>query len=459
MNTHPHFLPNLSRRDMLKGVSSGFGYLALAGMCAEAAPVNPLAPKTTHFAPRAKRVIFLCMRGGPSHLDTFDYKRKLQADAGQEIKQGNQYQGTGGKLLRSPWEFAQHGQNGLWISELLPNLAKHADKLCLMNGMHTDLPSHPHSFVKMHTGNSQFVRPSLGAWTLYGLGTESENLPGFIVLNPSSGNGVAQNYGSAFLPAIYQATPISGSSGQISNIANRRMSRERQRMQLDLIQGLNQGRLKQKQVDPNLESVIDSFELAFKMQTEVPRLMNVYKESSSVRRAYGIGSRSTDSFGKQCLLARRMAEAGVRFIELNSGGWDHHRGLKSGMERNCRAIDKPIAALLADLEKRDMLKDTLVMWGGEFGRTPHGESDDGRDHNNRGYTMWMAGGGVKGGMRYGQTDEYGFAAVDGRMHIHDWHATVLHLLGLNHKKLTFNYSGRDFRLTDVHGNVAKEILA
>ena len=220
------------------------------------------------------------------------------------------------------------------------------------------------------------------------MGTESKKLPGFIVLNPSSGNGGAQNYGSAFLPAIYQATPIRGSSGQISNIANRRMSRERQRMQLDLIQGLNQGRLKEKQVDANLESAIDSFELAFKMQTEVPQLMNVYKESSSVRRAYGIGSRSTDSFGKQCLLARRMAEAGVRFIELNSGGWDHHRGLKSGMERNCRAIDKPIAALLADLEKRDMLKDTLVMWGGEFGRTPHGESDDGRDHNNRGYTMW-----------------------------------------------------------------------
>jgi len=451
-------LPSLSRREMLKSASVGFGSLALAGLCAEAAEKSPLAPKAPHFVPKAKRVIFLCMRGGPSHVDTFDYKPKLKVDEGKPGL-GRRGPSNRSKLMASPWEFGQHGQNGMRISELFPNVAKHADKLCLLNGMHTDLPAHPQAFVKMHTGNSQFVRPSLGAWTLYGLGTENKNLPGFIVLSPQTGLGGSQNYGSAFLPAIYQATPISGSSGQISNIANRRISRERQRMQLDLIQGLNQGRLKQKQVDPNLESVIDSFELAFKMQTEVPQLMNVYKESSSVRRAYGIGSRSTDSFGKQCLLARRMAEAGVRFIELNSGGWDHHRGLKSGMERNCRAIDKPIAALLADLEKRDMLKDTLVMWGGEFGRTPHGESDDGRDHNNRGYTMWMAGGGVKGGMRYGQTDEYGFAAVDGRMHIHDWHATVLHLLGLDHKKLTFNYSGRDFRLTDVHGNVAKEILA
>ena len=459
MNNHTNLPTNLSRRKMLQGVSCGFGYLALAGMCAEAAPVNPLEPKTPHFTPRAKRVIFLCMRGGPSHMDTFDYKPKLQADAGKEIKQGNQYQGTGGKLLGSPWKFSQHGHSGLWISELFPNLAKQADKLCLLNGMHTDLPSHPHSFVKMHTGNSQFVRPSLGAWTLYGLGTESKNLPGFMVLNPSSGNGGAQNYGSAFLPAIYQATPVDGSNGQISNITNRRISRERQRMQLDLVQGLNQGRLEKNQVDPTLESVIDSFELAFQMQTEVPQLMDVNKESSYVRRAYGIGSRYTDSFGKQCLLARRLAEAGVRFIELNYGNWDQHRSLKRGLERNCQATDKPIAALLADLEQRDMLKDTLVMWGGEFGRTPHGESDDGRDHNNRGYTMWMAGGGVKGGMRYGQTDDYGFAAIDDRMHIHDWHATVLHLLGLNHKKLTFNYSGRDFRLTDVHGTVATKILA
>ena len=463
MNTHTHVFPNLSRREMLKGVSSGFGYLALAGLCAEAAPASPLAPKAPHFAPRAKRVIFLCMRGGPSHVDTFDHKPKLKAAEGKDVKSTNQYRRTRGKLLGSPWDFAQHGQNGLWISELFPNVAKQADKLCLLNGMHTDLPSHPQAFVKMHTGNSQFVRPSLGAWTLYGLGTENKNLPGFIVLSPQSGFGGAQNYGSAFLPAIYQATPIRrsfrGGSGQVNNIANRRISRKRQRIQLDLVQGLNAERLKQDQVNPAVEGVIESFELAFRMQSEVPQLMDVNKEPAAVRSAYGIGNRATDSFGRQCLLARRMAEAGVRFIELNYGNWDQHRNLKAGLERNCQATDQPIAALLADLEKRDMLKDTLVMWGGEFGRTPHAQNGDGRDHNNRGYTMWMAGGGVKGGITHGKTDDYGYAAVDGKVHIHDWHATVLHLLGLNHKKLTFNYAGRDFRLTDVHGNVAKEILA
>jgi len=317
--------------------------------------------------------------------------------------------------------------------------------------------------VKMHTGNSQFVRPSLGAWTLYGLGTENKNLPGFIVLSPQTGLGGAQNYGSAFLPAIYQATPIRGSSrggsGQINNITNPRASKQAQRLQLDLVQGLNQEQLKKDVVNPAVEGVIESFELAFRMQSEVPQLMDINKEPAAIRQAYGIGNRATESFGRQCLLARRMAEAGVRFIELNYGNWDQHRTLKTSLERNCGATDQPIAALLADLEKRDMLKDTLVMWGGEFGRTPHAQNGDGRDHNNKGYTMWMAGGGVKGGIAHGKTDEYGYAAVDGKMHIHDWHATVLHLLGLNHKKLTFNYAGRDFRLTDVHGNVANEILA
>ncbi len=462
MNPDPNHLDNLSRREMLKSVSSGFGYLALAGLCAEAAEKNPLAPKTPHFAPHAKRVIFFCMRGGPSHVDTFDYKPKLKTDEG---KPGISRRGSRSrsKLLGSPWEFARHGQNGLNISELFPNVAKHADKLCLLNGMHTDLPNHPQAFVKMHTGNSQFVRPSLGAWTLYGLGTENKNLPGFMVLSPQTGFGGAQNYGSAFLPAIYQATPVRGSSrggtGQITNIRNPRVPRDRQRIQLDLVQGLNEERLKQDQVNPAIEGVIESFELAFRMQSEVPQLMDINKEPAAVREAYGVSNRATASFGRQCLLARRLAEAGVRFIELNSGNWDQHRTLKTSLERNCRATDQPIAALLADLEKRDMLKDTLLMWGGEFGRTPHAQNGDGRDHNNRGYTMWMAGGGVKGGMAHGKTDEYGYAAVDGQMHIHDWHATVLHLLGLDHKKLTFNYSGRDFRLTDVHGNVAKEILA
>ena len=461
MNPDPKTLDHLSRREMLKSVSSGFGYLALAGMCAEAAEADPLAPKPPHFAPKAKRVIFFCMRGGPSHVDTFDYKPQLKVDAGKPGR-GRRGPSSRAKLMPSPWQFARHGQNGLQISELFPHLAKHADKLCILNGMHTDLPNHPQAFVKMHTGNSQFVRPSLGAWTLYGLGTENKNLPGFIVLSPQTGFGGAQNYGSAFLPAIYQATPIRGSrsgSGQVSNIRNPRLPSAGQRIQLDLIQSLNKGQLEKDKVNPDIEGVIESFELAFRMQKEVPQLMDVTKEPARIRQAYGLENRATQTFGRQCLLARRMAESGVRFIELNSGNWDQHRDLNNALERNCRSIDQPIAALLADLEERDMLKDTLLMWGGEFGRTPHAQNGDGRDHNNRGYTMWMAGGGVRGGMTHGKTDEYGYAAVEGKVHIHDWHATILHLLGLNHKRLTFNYAGRDFRLTDVHGNVVKEILA
>ena len=445
---------------MLKSVSSGFGYLALAGLCAEqaeAAEKSPLAPKAPHFAARAKRVIFLCMRGGPSHVDTFDHKPKLTTDTGQPGRSRNRFRGNV-KLLGSPWEFKRHGQNGLWISELFPHVAKHADKLCLLNGMHTDLPAHAQAFVKMHTGNSQFVRPSMGAWTLYGLGTENKNLPGFITLAPQVGFGGAQNYGSSFLPAIYQAASI-GRDGQVSNIANRRLTRERQRIQLDLVQGLNAERLKADGVNPAVEGVIESFELAFRMQSEVPTLMDLSNEPAALRESYGIGNRATANFGRQCLLARRLAEAGVRFIELNAGNWDHHRNLRTTLERSCAATDQPIAALLADLAARDMLKDTLVMWGGEFGRTPHAQNSDGRDHNNKGYTMWMAGGGVQGGLAHGATDDYGYEAIVGKTHIHDWHATVLHLLGLNHKKLTFNYAGRDFRLTDVHGNVAKEILA
>ena len=461
MNPDHNILNHLSRREMLKSVSSGFGYLALAGMCAEAAKADPLAPKTPHFAPKAKRVIFFCMRGGPSHVDTFDYKPQLKVDAG---KPGLGSRGTSSraKLMPSPWQFSPHGQSGLQISELFPHLAKHADKLCMLNGMHTDLPNHPQAFVKMHTGNSQFVRPSLGAWTLYGLGTENKNLPGFIVLSPQTGFGGAQNYGSAFLPAIYQATPIRGSrsgSGQVSNIRNPRLPSANQRIQLDFVQSLNQEKLEKDKVNPDVEGVIESFELAFRMQNEVPQLMDVNKEPDHIQQAYGLKNRATQTFGRQCLLARRMAESGVRFIELNSGNWDQHRDLNNALERNCHGIDQPIAALLADLEERDMLKDTLLIWGGEFGRTPHAQNGDGRDHNNRGYTMWMAGGGVKGGIAHGSTDEYGYAAVEGKVHIHDWHATILHLLGLNHKRLTFNYAGRDFRLTDVHGNVVKEILA
>ena len=423
---------------------------------------DPLAPKKPHFTPRAKRVIFMFMQGGPSHVDTFDFKPALERDDG---KSPTAVTGKGNrKLMKSPWTFSPAGQSGLMISELFPNLAKQADDLCLLNGMVTDLPNHPQASVQLHTGSFQFVRPSMGAWVLYGLGTENQELPGFITINPITRVGGAVNFGSSFLPAPFQGTPIGG-EGQslakavIPNIANRELSREQQRKQLDLVQSLNRDRLSQDKVNSELEGVIESYELAFRMQTAVPKIMDFKDESPSTLAAYGIGSGSTDNFGRQCLMARRFAEAGVRFIELGSGGWDHHNQLRTRLSANCGQIDQPIAALLADLKQRDMLKDTLVVWGGEFGRTPHAQNDNGRDHNAVGYSMWMAGGGVKGGIRYGATDEHGIRSVENKMHIHDLHATILHLLGLDHERLTYRYSGRDFRLTDVHGNVAKEILA
>ena len=364
----------------------------------------------------------------------------------------------------------------MWISELLPNLSKHADELCVINSMATDLPAHPQAFSQLHTGTTQFVRPSLGAWAMYGLGTMNENLPGFITINPP-GNAT-RSYGSAFLPAIYQGTKIGGNAlpgggalarrfggagaeqASIANIKNNRYSTEAQRTQLDLVQSLNKSRMAQDGgVSPEVEGVIESYELAFRMQAEVPKVLDLSKESTSTKALYGIDDAETDTFGKQCLMARKLVEAGVRFIEITHGNWDQHFNLKATLERNTNAIDKPVAGLLADLKARGLLKDTLVIWGGEFGRTPHSQGDDGRDHNNKGFTMWMAGGGVKGGMNYGLTDDYGYEAVYNKMHIHDWHATVLHLLGLDHERLTYRYAGRDFRLTDVYGTVAKEIMA
>jgi hypothetical protein len=455
-------MPTMSRRELLKTTACGFGYVALASLAAEAhAEESPLAPKAPHFTPRAKRVIFMFMQGGPSHVDTFDYKPKLAADDGKDDPGPR---GRGRKLLKSPFEFQQHGQSGLWISELFPALAKHADQLCMLNGMVTDIPAHPQASVKMHTGNSQFVRPSLGAWVLYGLGTVNQELPGFITINPVTRVGGAQNFGSAFLPATFQGTRIGGEGeplarARIPNISNSRAAGEVQRTQLDLLQSLNRDRLEQDRVNNELEGVIESYELAFRMQGAVPRVMDLAGEKQSILDMYGIGSPPTDNFGRQCLLARRFIEEGVRFVELSMPGWDHHNQLTNRLRVNSRNIDQPMAALITDLKQRDMLKDTLLVWGGEFGRTPSAQNTDGRDHNATGFSMWMAGGGVKGGLRYGATDEHGIASVENSMHIHDLHATMLHLLGLNHEKLTYRYSGRDFRLTDVAGHVAKDILA
>ena len=464
----------LNRRDLLKSASSGVGYLAFAALAheqalAESKADGPLSPKKPHFKPRAKRVIFLSMRGAPSHVDMFDYKPQLTKDNGKPGKYGR---GRGGKLLGSPWEFKQHGKSGLWISELLPEIATHADDLCMLHGMNTDLPNHPQAQTMMHTGSSQFVRPSIGAWTLYGLGTNNADLPGFVALGAPNGN--ANHFGSSFLPAIFQGARFGGDSRRpggnnrfarreqkpkIPNIANPKLDRELQRAQLDYVQSLNKAKLAREKHAPGVEGVIESLELGFRMQDTLPELMDTTGESKETLELYGIGSGANDSFGKQCLLARRFAEAGVRFVELSHGNWDHHRNLTNDLSARCNEIDKPIAGLLTDLKRRDMLKETLIVWAGEFGRTPHGQGGDGRDHNNKGYTTWMAGGGVKGGLGYGATDEHGYEAVEGKMHIHDWHATILHILGLDHEKLTYNHAGRDFRLTDVHGVVAKDILS
>jgi hypothetical protein len=468
---------------MLRSLSSGFGYLAFAGIAAEAAgrearapqdqDEQGLAPRPTHFPPRARRVIFLCMNGGPSHVDLFDYKPELNRRSGSAPPGGR----GGGTLLGSPFSFARHGESGLWFSEVCPELARHADRLCFIHSMQTDLPNHSQAFIQMHTGSFQFVRPSVGAWTLYGLGTENANLPGFITLNPPSDNGGARNYGSAFLPAITQGTKIGANQipgfyaallgvdqepgPPLRHLEHPDLSRSLQRDQLDLIGDLDAHKLSKDVHHPEIEGAIESFELAFRMQDEVPGLLDLRSESEETLDLYGVGPNlPTDRFGRQCLLARRLAEAGVRFVEVTAPvGWDHHFLLEKNLAEACQATDRPVAALLTDLDRRGLLDDTLVIWAGEFGRTPSAQSGTGRDHNHKGYTLWMAGGGVKGGFSYGATDEFGAQAVEHPVHIHDLHATILHALGLDHERLTFHYAGRDFRLTDVHGRVVTDLFA
>lgn len=453
----------LSRRAALQA-ACGFGFLAFSGL-ANAAPSrlllpddDPFGPKRTHFTPKAKRIIFLCMAGAPSHVDTFDYKPELITKNGTSF-------GRNAKLMASPWQFRQRGDSGLWISDLFPNLGGLADDLTLLRSMKAAIPAHAAATMHMHTGSFQFVRPSLGAWSFYGLGTMNENLPGFVTINPR--NGRPSGYGSSFLPASYQGTPVNIGSGRraaatedsIAHIANDRLGDNSQQNQLGFLRRLELERTRREKKDANIESVLEQYELAFRMQAEVPELIDLTKESSKTLEMYGIGDDATDSFGRQCLLARKFAEEGVRFIEINHGGWDTHRNLREELAKQCGAIDRPIAALLTDLKQRKMLDDTLVIWGGEFGRTPYAQNGDGRDHNAGGFTMWMAGGGVKGGFSYGSTDETGHKAVENTMDMHDWHATILHAMGLNHEKLTYNYAGRDFRLTDVHGSVHNSIFA
>ena len=471
-----HFPVN--RRQALKTTACGFGQLALAGLLNESvsAAKNPLAARQPHFPARAKRVIFLFMQGGPSHVDSFDYKPLLDEKDGQTFvfddarviaKTGKQ---SSQKVMKPLWKFKQHGESGLWASDLFPHMAGKVDKLCMLHSMHTEGVAHGPATLFLHCGANNFVRPSMGSWINYGLGSENENLPGFISIAPSPGNGGARNYGNAFLPPVYQGTTF-GSAGRpaadatIRDLVNRRYGGKNQQRQFDLLRSLNAEQLKRNTADDELESVINSYELAWRIQQHAPEVLDLSGESAATLEMYGVGGKQTDDFGRQCLMARRFCEAGVRYIQVTYGdgtanpAWDQHSNLPKHGEHALR-VDKPIAGLLQDLEQRGLLEDTIVWWGAEFGRTPYAQDNGtGRDHNPGGFTTWLAGGGVKSGFRYGATDEFGAKAVENKVHMHDLHATILHLLGIDHKQLTYRYSGRDFRLTDVHGEVVSEIFA
>jgi len=446
MSTHP-----FSRRGLLRSAGAGFGHMALSGLLG-AATNGPLEPKAAHLPAKAKRIIFLFMEGAMSGLDTFDYKPALAANAGKS--------GPGGGVITpSKFAFRQHGQTGTWFSELLPNIAKHADDLCWIRGLHTDTPAHPQAVVQLHTGaaNAALTRPSMGAWLLYGLGTDNQDLPGYITINPPPNFGGAVNYGSAFLPAHFQGSRIDD-LGYFPNL-KASAAAPQQRRQLDLVQAMNRELAASAGAPDAVEGIIESYELGFRMQGKVPELLDISKEPQAVLDAYGVKPGPEGSFARQCLMARRLSEAGVRFVEICQGGWDHHTNLHKGMIDRSRAIDQPAAALLADLKQRGLLEDTLVLFGSEFGRLPMAQGPDGRDHNITGYSMFLTGAGVKKGFSYGGTDELGVRAVEGRMHTNDLHATLLALMGLEHKKLTYRYAGRDFRLTDVAGYVHDKIFS
>ncbi len=470
-----------SRRELLSRMGNGFAALGLMGVLGESAfassvpqgavRLNPLAPKAPMFAAKAKRVIFLFMNGGPSQVDTFDPKPMLAKYAGQAIPLQLPTERRTGAALPSPYKFQKYGQSGIEVSEIFPNVAKHVDDMVVIRSMHADVPNHEPSLMLMNCGDARMPRPAMGSWTLYGLGTENQNLPGFIAMCPG-GFPIqeTQNWQSGFLPGVLAGTYIDPKNRDIErlieNVRNNYTLPSEQRAQLDLVQRLNQKHLARRQGDAALEARIQSFELAYRMQSEATDAFDVSKESVATQEMYGPGD-----FARQCLMARRLAERGVRFIQLYHGAgqpWDSHDDLEVAHRNLAREADQGIGALLTDLKQRGMLDETLVIWGGEFGRTPTVEMPtpgsnagkmNGRDHNHYGFTMWMAGGGVKGGTVYGETDEFGFRAQDKPMHVHDLHATILHLLGFDHTKLTYRHAGRDYRLTDVHGNVVHDIVA
>ena len=481
--TMPPF-PPLSRRAALQSTSCGFGALALSGLLgqqalsASPAAANPLASRQPHHPARAKRVIFLFMQGGVSHVDSFDYKPILEKEDGNKFAFDDARQvansgkrGTSERVMKNLWKFRQHGESGKWASDLFPETCRHVDDLTFLHGMHTEGVAHGPATLFLHCGATQFIRPSMGSWVTYGLGTENDNLPGFLSIAPSSGNGGSRNYGNAFLPAVYQGTPVGKAGGPASGLNIRNMSGHQvasaeARQRFDLLQSLNAEQLQRHAgADAGeLEAVINSYELAWRMQTHAPGVLDLAQETSDTLSLYGINQKETDVYGRQCLMARRLAEQGVRYIQVTYGdntanpAWDQHSNLPKHGD-HARAVDKPIAGLLTDLKQRGLLEDTIVWWGGEFGRTPYAQGNGtGRDHNPGGFTVWVAGGGFQPGLSYGATDDFGAKAIAGKVHMHDLHATILHQLGLNHEKLTYRYAGRDFRLTDVHGHVTHEVL-
>lgn len=480
--------PVNSRREMLTRASCGFGALALQAMLADnrrstlmaaesqASQFNStsLAEQATMFAPRAKRIIFVFMQGGPSHVDSFDYKPDLIAKDGQSIdftgvRFGDFGQVTKQKLMKPLWRFQQYGQTGKHVSDLFPQIGRHVDDLCFLHGVHTEGVAHGPATLFLHTGATTQVRPSMGSWILYGLGTENQSLPGFVSLQPSDANGGPRNYSNAFLPAVCQGTSIGrsfqpASQMTIDFIRNTELSGDQIRRRYSLTQQMNQLQSARNQhADDEVNAVIRNYELAWRMQAQAPEILDLSKESEATAKMYGIGEKETDEFGKQCLMARRLSESGVRFVQVNYADqstnprWDQHSNMPQHAV-HAKATDKPVAGLLQDLKQRGLLEDTIVWWGGEFGRTPFSQGSDGRDHNPRGFTVFLAGGGVKPGFSWGTTDEIGHLAVEGKVHMHDLHATLLHLLGVDHERLTFEHAGRNFRPTDIYGRIVHEII-
>ena len=463
----------LSRREMLGRCAGGFGAVALSSLLADPAfgkTKSPFAPRSTHHHPKAKSVIFLYMDGGVSQVDSFDYKPRLEKDHGKPFSakiNPTQFDNIG-KTLKSPWNFKEYGQCGLNVSDLFPYVGEMADNLCVVRSMTSKFSEHNSANFFLHTGFGVQGRPSMGSWMSYGLGAEANDLPGFVVLNgglvPSGG---WDNFGNGFLPASHQATVFKTGKEPLADIRPRESRKGAQEAKLGLLNKLDQGVLERLGRVDGIESAIANYEMAYRMQAAVPELIDIKGETDVTQKLYGLDAKfePTRTFGMQCLIARRLVEKGVRFIELTcpriSGNdrWDAHGGLKKNHGDNSRAIDQPIAGLLRDLKSRGMLKDTLVVWSGEFGRTPFAQGSNGRDHNPFGFTIWMAGGGVKEGFTYGSTDEFGYRAVENKLDIHDMHATMLHLLGMDHKKMTYRFDGRDMRLTDTHGNVAHDLIA